>query len=96
MPSTELEKDLESYFDRLWPICRSLTGDGVRETLAILQEVVPMELFSVASGSTVFDWTVPKEWNINEAYILDPSGQKIIDFKENNLHVFSYSTPVNT
>ncbi|MCH2197532.1 MAG: DUF4910 domain-containing protein [Flavobacteriales bacterium] len=95
MRSLELEKEIESYFDRLWPICRSLTGEGVRDTLDILSEIVPMERYRVASGTKVFDWTVPKEWNIREAYITTPDGQRICDLKENNLHVISYSTPVD-
>ena len=80
---------------RLYPICRSLTGDGVRETLKILQEYIPLTIHSVPSGTTVFDWTIPKEWNISGAYIKDPSGQKIVDFRNCNLHVLNYSTPVN-
>jgi aminopeptidase-like protein len=86
---------IASYFDRLWPICRSITGDGLRESFKILQEVIPLELTEVATGTKCFDWEVPKEWNIRDAYILDPSGNKIVDFKMNNLHVVNYSVPVN-
>lgn len=89
------ERELEQYFDRLWPICRSLTGPGVRESLDILSEIVPMERYRVQSGSRVFDWEVPDEWTIRAAYILTPDGRKIADFSENNLHVWSYSTPVS-
>lgn len=89
------ERDLEGYFDRLWPICRSLTGPGVRETLDILSEIVPMERFSIKSGTRVFDWEVPDEWVIRAAYIITPEGKRIADFTTNNLHVWSYSTPVN-
>ncbi|MEM7656751.1 MAG: DUF4910 domain-containing protein [Bacteroidota bacterium] len=85
---------LESYFDRLWPICRSLTGDGVRESLAILQELVPMEIHEAPSGKEVFDWTVPPEWNIRDAYLLKPDGKKVANFKENNLHLLNYSVPI--
>lgn len=86
---------LESYFDRLWPICRSITGNGLRESLKIIQELVPLELTEVPSGTQVFDWIIPKEWNIKDAYILTPDGKKICDFKINNLHVINYSIPVN-
>lgn len=81
---------------RLWPICRSITGVGVRETLAILQEYLPnLRLYEVPTGSQHFDWQVPKEWNIRDAYIIAPDGKKIIDFHKNNLHVVGYSIPVD-
>lgn len=80
----------------LFPICRSITGDGVRETFKILRKHMPeMKLYEVESGTQVFDWTIPKEWNISEAYLEDESGSRIIDFKDNNLHVLGYSTPVD-
>ncbi|HEU4717745.1 MAG TPA: DUF4910 domain-containing protein [Bacteroidia bacterium] len=92
------EKDIrhlmESYFDRLWPICRSITGNGLRESLKILSEIVPLQLTEVPTGTEVFDWTIPKEWNITDAYIITPDGKKICDFKVNNLHVVNYSIPV--
>ena len=78
----------------LYPICRSITGDGVRQTLGILRRMIDLEIREVPSGTAVFDWTVPKEWNIRAAYVVDPSGKKIIDFADCNLHVMSYSTPV--
>lgn len=78
----------------LFPICRSITGNGVRETLRILQKRVPLEIHEVATGTPVFDWQVPREWNIREAWIRDPQGRTIVDFKNNNLHVVNYSVPV--
>ncbi|WP_429082682.1 DUF4910 domain-containing protein [Aeromonas veronii] len=81
---------------KLWPINRSITGNGVRETLSIISEIIPeLTLIEVQSGTQVFDWTVPKEWRVKDAYIITPSGEKICDFKENNLHLVGYSTPVS-
>ena len=80
----------------LWPITRSITGDGVRETLSILQRELPnLKVHAVESGTHVFDWQVPNEWNISEAYIEDEQGERIIDFKNNNLHIIGYSIPVD-
>lgn len=82
--------------EELFPINRSLTGDGVRKTLEILKREVPeLEVKSVPCGSQVMDWTVPKEWNCDDAYIITPDGEKIADFSSNNLHVLGYSTPVD-
>jgi aminopeptidase-like protein len=76
------------------PICRSITGNGVRASLDVLGEFVPIERFEVASGTPVLDWEVPQEWNVREAYILDPRGRRIVDFREHSLHLVSYSVPV--
>ncbi|WP_372936489.1 DUF4910 domain-containing protein [Mariniphaga sediminis] len=80
---------------RLYPICRSITGNGVRETLSIVKEIIPLEMVEVPSGTKVLDWEVPEEWNIGDAWIKNSAGEKIIDFKQLNLHVLNYSTPVD-
>lgn len=79
----------------LFPICRSITGNGVRATLNILRQHIPIELHEVASGTPVFDWVVPKEWNIRDAYIKNSAGEKVVDFRQSNLHVLNYSVPIN-
>jgi len=79
----------------LYPICRSITGDGFRQTMEILRRHVPLKIHEVPSGTRVFDWTVPKEWNIKDAYVKNSRGEKIIDFQKSNLHVLNYSIPVN-
>jgi aminopeptidase-like protein len=78
----------------IFPICRSITGDGVRETLRCLGRHIPIEMHEVASGGAAFDWSVPMEWNIRDAFIKNASGERVLDFRRNNLHVVSYSTPV--
>jgi len=79
----------------LFPVCRSITGDGVRQTLRKIQEHVPLTTCEVPSGLKVFDWTVPAEWNIRDAYIKNSEGQRVVDFRACNLHVVSYSVPVH-
>ena len=79
---------------RLFPLPRSLTGDGVRETLRLVSEVVPLEVTEVPSGTPIFDWTVPREWNVAEAWIADASGRRVVDFHESNLHLLGYSRPM--
>jgi aminopeptidase-like protein len=81
---------------RLYPICRSITGDGVRASLRILQDIIPLKIREVPSGTQVFDWTVPLEWNIKTAYVRNSKGKKVIDFENSNLHVLNYSVPVKT
>lgn len=87
-------RELHDFAAQLYPICRSITGDGTRRTLSMIGNRVPLQVFEVPSGSRVFDWTVPKEWNIRDAYIADAAGNRIVDFRRNNLHVLNYSTPV--
>lgn len=91
----EIGQNLYALLARLFPICRSITGNGVRETLAILQERIPLRIHEVPTGTPAFDWTVPKEWTINDGYILDNTGKKVVDVKRNNLHVVGYSIPVD-
>ncbi len=90
-----LGEELHSFAAELYPICRSITGDGIRETLKRIKQRIPLELTEVATGTPVFDWTVPKEWNIRDAYIKDAHGRRIVDFQQHSLHVVNYSTPVH-
>lgn len=89
----DLELRLETYFDRLWPLLRSITGDGVRATHDILDEIVPLQRHEVPTGTPAFDWEVPKEWVVREAFMIAPDGRKLADVKENNLHLLNYSMP---
>lgn len=91
-----LGEEMHELCRELFPICRSITGDGFRQSLAILKKHTPdMKTIEVPTGTKCFDWEVPKEWNIKDAYIITPSGNKICDFKQSNLHVVGYSTPIN-
>src|SRR5687767_2944755 len=88
--------DMHRLATRMWPLNRSITGDGLRESLRILSETVPgMRIHEVPSGTQVFDWTVPDEWNVSEAWIEGPGGGRVVDFADNNLHLVGYSTPVD-
>ena len=87
---------LYQQIQELYPIMRSITGPGVRETLRKLKAIVPLEMKAVRSGEQVLDWVVPEEWEFREAYIATPDGTKLIDAAELNLHVVNYSTSVNT
>ena len=88
-------EDIDKFLKRLFPINRSITGDGNRETLRILQEIIPLEIKEYPSGQKVYDWTIPREWRVKDAWIKNSKGQKVIDFKDSNLHVVGYSVPVS-
>lgn len=92
---TELGLEMWTLVKKLFPINRSITGNGVRQTLKLLSEQIPLKIYEVPTGTEVFDWTIPKEWNLRDAYIVDPLGKKIIDFKKCNLHVVGYSVPID-
>jgi aminopeptidase-like protein len=85
---------MHDFISDLYPMCRSITGNGVRETLGRIAKRIPLEMREIPSGTEVFDWRIPPEWNIEDAYIRDPRGRKIIDFADSNLHVVGYSTPI--
>jgi aminopeptidase-like protein len=91
----ETGAELHRFAAELYPICRSITGNGIRQTLALIEKRIPLQTPEVASGTPVFDWTVPKEWNIRDAYIKDASGNRAVDFQQCNLHVLNYSVPVH-
>ena len=85
---------MHALIEDLYPICRSITGEGFRDSLRRLTEIVPISFTEVPTGTSVFDWTVPKEWNIRDAWIAEPSGHRVVDFHASNLHVVSYSIPI--
>ena len=90
----DIGTEIHGLIAELFPICRSITGNGVRETLNIIGRHIPLEIYEVPTGTAVFDWTVPKEWNIRDAYIKNSRGEKVVDYRNSNLHVVNYSTPV--
>jgi aminopeptidase-like protein len=89
-------EELYKLVAELYPICRSITGDGVRRTLEIIDREIGLEVHEVPTGTQVLDWTVPREWNVRDAWVADPSGERVIDFQASNLHLVSYSAPVRT
>ncbi|MEU9802524.1 DUF4910 domain-containing protein [Streptomyces sp. NPDC051000] len=88
-------EEMHALVRRLYPLCRSITGDGVRATLEIVGEYIPLQVHEVPTGTRVLDWTVPQEWNIRDAYVADASGRRVVDFAASNLHVLGYSVPVS-
>ena len=91
---TGVGDQMHALVERMYPLCRSITGDGVRATLDIVGEHLPLQVHEVPTGTQVLDWTVPQEWNIRDAYIADPAGRRVVDFAASNLHVLGYSVPV--
>ncbi len=94
-PLDRIEQQLYQLIYELYPICRSITGNGFRETLKILKQHIPLEVHEVPTGTQVFDWTVPKEWNVKDAYIKNSKGEKIVDFANSTLHIVNYSIPIH-
>jgi aminopeptidase-like protein len=94
--TTDVGRELHALVERLYPLCRSITGNGVRSTLDIVGEHIPLAVHEVPTGTQVFDWTVPREWNIRDAYLADATGRRVVDFADSNLHVVGYSVPVDT
>jgi aminopeptidase-like protein len=88
-------QEIYQLIEELYPICRSITGDGFRTSLEIMAKQIPLELYKVPSGTQVLDWTVPKEWNIRDAYIKNSKGERVVDFQKSNLHVLNYSVPIH-
>jgi len=95
LESSFLGDEIYSLIRDLYPICRSITGEGFRDTLARIRNEIPLDVHEVPSGTQVFDWTVPKEWNIRDAYVKNTRGERIIDFRRHNLHIVNYSVPVH-
>lgn len=91
----ETGDELHRFAAELYPICRSITGDGIRQTLSFIRNRIPLQTAEAPTGTPVFDWTVPKEWNIRDAYIKDPTGRRVVDFQQSSLHVLNYSTPIH-
>jgi aminopeptidase-like protein len=87
-------EEIFAFAAKIYPICRSITGNGLRDTLQHIRAHIPLEIHEVPTGTAVFDWTIPREWNIRDAYIKSERGEKVVDFARSNLHVMSYSVPV--
>ena len=94
-PTENVGSAMHNFIADLYPICRSITGEGVRDTLRRIQKRIPLDIHEVPSGTKVFDWTVPSEWNVSDAYIKNKAGVRVVDFRASNLHLMSYSSPVH-
>jgi aminopeptidase-like protein len=94
LSTEDVGADIFALAAKIYPICRSITGNGVRKTLSEISRYIALEIHEVPTGTDAFDWTVPREWNIRDAYIKNEQGEKIVDFSQSNLHVMSYSAPV--
>src|SRR5689334_22734945 len=89
--TSDIGAALHQFIADLYPICRSITGDGMRATLQQIATYIPLTIHEVATGTQVFDWTIPREWNIRDAYVKNSCGERVIDFRQSNLHVVNYS-----
>ncbi|ETX01860.1 MAG: hypothetical protein ETSY1_05885, partial [Candidatus Entotheonella factor] len=96
LDQARMGREMYRLIETLYPICRSLTGHGVRETLSILQRHIALKVHEIPTGTPVFDWTIPREWNIRDAYIKNANGERVVDFQQCNLHVVHYSVPIHT
>ena len=94
MRTDNIGRRMHQLVAELYPVCRSITGNGFRETLQVIRRHIPLEVHEVPTGTKVFDWTVPKEWNIRDAYVKNSRGERVIDFQRSNLHVLNYSAPI--
>lgn len=92
--ANSIGSEMYHLMENLYPICRSITGNGVRQTLTEIKKYIDLQIHEVPTNTQVFDWTIPKEWNITDAYVVDSKGNKVVDFKKSNLHVVSYSIPI--
>src|SRR5271156_5341997 len=93
--SPDLGNRLHAFVSELYPICSSITGNGLREILRRIGQRIPLQIHEVPTGTRAFDWTVPREWNIRDAYVKNSRGERVIDFQKSNLHVVNYSIPVH-
>ncbi len=95
LDGTSVEQSLYTLIEDLYPICRSITGDGLRRSLQIIKKKISINIHEVPTGTEVFDWRIPEEWNINDAWVKDSKGRKVVDFNDSNLHILNYSIPVD-